>query len=404
LVFQIVGEPVSKTDFKPKSMQTLSSVVLFFLIFMISCTPQSGNKPVENDVPQASSKGITVAPYGKLKDGTPVSLYTMTNSSGTVMKVMNYGGIIVSLELAGKDGKPVDVVLGFDSLSSYEQRNPFFGALVGRYGNRIAGGKFTLDGKQYDLVKNNNGNHLHGGTSGFDKAVWAIEESPSDEGVALKLSYLSRDMEEGYPGNLDVEVLYTLTDDNTVRFDYKATTDKKTIVNLTQHTYFNLNGRETDILSHEMMLNADYFLPVDAGLIPTGELQPVANTPFDFRTPVKIGERINADHPQIKYGRGYDHTWVINGEGFKRTAVVYDSISGLEMTVHTTEPGVQFYTGNFLDGSLTGKNNVVYNQRTGFCLETQHFPDSPNKKEFPSVVLNPGDTYTSRTAYHFGVR
>ena len=371
---------------------------------MISCNPQSGNKSEVADASQASSKGIAVAPYGKLIDGTPVSLYTMTNSKGTVMKVMNYGGIIVSLEVAAKDGDPVDVVLGFDSLAAYERRNPFFGALVGRYGNRIAGGKFTLDGKEYDLVKNNNGNHLHGGTKGFDKVVWAIEESPSDEGVALKLSYLSKDMEEGYPGNLDVQVLYTLTDDNTVRFDYKATTDKKTIVNLTQHSYFNLNGGKTDILSHELMLNADYFLPVDAGLIPTGELQPVANTPFDFRTPVRIGERINADHPQIKYGRGYDHTWVINGEGFKPTAVVYDSISGLEMTVHTTEPGVQFYTGNFLDGSLTGKNNVVYKMRSGFCLETQHFPDSPNKRKFPSVVLNPGDTYNSRTSYRFTVR
>lgn len=385
-------------------MQTIFSVIPFLLLTMISCNPQSGNKSEEGGDSQASSKGITVAPYGKLSDGRPVSLYTMTNSKGTVMKVMNYGGIIVSLEVKAKDGRPVDVVLGFDSLAAYEKRNPFFGALVGRYGNRIAGGKFTLDGKEYDLVKNNNGNHLHGGTKGFDKAVWAIEESPSDEGVALKLSYLSKDMEEGYPGNLDVEVLYTLTDDNTVRFDYKATTDKSTIVNLTQHTYFNLNGGKTDILSHELALNADHFLPVDAGLIPTGELQPVANTPFDFRTPVRIGERIDAEDPQIGFGRGYDHTWVINGDGFRRAAVVYDSVSGLEMTLHTNEPGVQFYTGNFLDGTLTGKNSVVYKKRAGFCLETQHFPDSPNKRQFPSVVLKPGDTYSSRTSYQFSVR
>lgn len=370
---------------------------------MISCTPQSGNKSAETD-PASSTRGITSAPYGQLKDGTSVSLYTMRNAQGTVMKVINYGGIIVSLEVAAKDGKPVDVVLGFDSLSAYEQRNPFFGSLVGRYGNRIAGGTFALDGQQYDLVKNNNGNHLHGGTKGFDKAVWKIEEAPSEEGVALKLSYVSKDMEEGYPGNLDVEVIYTLTDDNTVQFDYKATTDKKTIVNLTQHTYFNLNGGKTNVLSHEIALNADNFLPVDEGLIPTGDLQPVAGTPFDFREPAKIGARIDADHQQIKYGRGYDHTWVINGEGYRRAAVVYDSISGIEMTVRTTEPGVQFYTGNFLDGSLKGKHGVVYEQRSGFCLETQHFPDSPNKPGFPSVVLAPGETYSSRTSYQFGVR
>ena len=371
---------------------------------MISCAPQSGNESARSDAPETSSKGITSAEYGKLKDGTAISLYTMRNDKGTVMKVMNYGGIIVSLEVAAKDGNPVDVVLGFDSLAAYEQRNPFFGALVGRYGNRIAGGKFTLDGKEYDLVKNNNGNHLHGGTRGFDKAVWEIEEAPSDEGVALKLSYLSKDMEEGYPGNLDVEVLYTLTDDNTVRFDYQATTDKKTIVNLTQHTYFNLNGGKTDVLSHEILLNADHFLPVDEGLIPTGELRPVASTPFDFRERTKIGGRIDADHQQIKYGRGYDHTWVINGEGFRRAAEVYDPTSGIEMIVRTSEPGVQFYTGNFLDGTLTGKNGVVYEKRSGFCLETQHFPDSPNKDEFPSVVVSPGEAYTSRTSYQFGVR
>ena len=384
-------------------MQTRLSVVPLLLLFMISCSPQS-EKNSQTSSAEEGSKSISVAPFDTLSDGSPISLYTMTNGKGVTMKVMNYGGIIVSLEVPDRNGNSIDVVLGFDSLKAYEKRNPFFGALVGRYGNRIAGAKFALDGKEYDLVKNNNSNHLHGGTRGFDKAVWKIDEIPSDEGVALKLSYLSKDMEEGYPGNLNVEVIYTLTTDNTVRFDYKATTDKKTIVNLTQHTYFNFNGGKTDILDHEMTLNADRFLPVNQGLIPTGELRPVDDTPFDFRTPVKIGERINDDDEQIRFGKGYDHCWVLNGEGMKIAAEAYDSLSGIEMTVQTTEPGVQFYTGNFLDGTLTGKNNVVYSQRTGFCLETQHFPDSPNQPRFPSVVLNPGETYSTQTSYQFSVR
>ncbi len=391
-------------------MKTTLSVeffVFFILIssIMISCKPSSENKSPDSEVKDEPPKGgISVAPFGKMKDGTPISLYTMTNGKGGTMKVMNYGGIIVSLVVPSKDGKTVDVILGYDSLAAYEKNNPFFGALVGRYGNRIAKAKFTLDGKEYSLVKNNNGNHLHGGTKGFDKVFWNIEEIPAKNGVALKLSYLSKDMEEGYPGNLQTEVIYTLTEDNTVKFDFKATTDKKTIVNLTQHTYFNLNGGKSDILSHEIALNADRFVAIDETLIPTGELKEVANTPFDFRTPAPIGSRINAKDQQVEFGRGYDHTWVINGEGLKQTAVVYDSTSGIEMKVYTTEPGVQFYTGNFLNGSLTGKNNTVYAQRTGFCLETQHFPDSPNKSDFPSVVLNPGETYSSQTTYSFGVR
>lgn len=372
---------------------------------MISCAPQSEKNSSETQGEgTASKKGISVEPFGKLNDGTPVSLYTMNNGNGAVMKVMNYGGIILSLEVPDRNGRPVDVVLGFDSLQAYEKRNPFFGALVGRYGNRIGKGKFVLEGKEYELVKNNNGNHLHGGTKGFDKAVWKIEEVPSNDGVMIRLSYLSKDMEEGYPGNLNVEVTYTLSFDNAVKFDYKATTDKTTVVNLTQHTYFNFSGGKGDILSHEISLNADRFVPVDQGLIPTGELRSVANTPMDFRTPVKIGERINDSDEQVRLGKGYDHTWVLNGEGLKVAAEVFDPQSGIEMTVRTTEPGVQFYTGNFLDGSLTGKNNVVYHQRTGFCLETQHFPDSPNKSKFPSVVLKPGETYSTQTIYQFSVR
>jgi aldose 1-epimerase len=385
-------------------METRLSVLPFLFLIMTSCTPQPENASQEGESSEFAPKGIAVAPFGKLKDGTPISLYTMSNGKGITMKVMNYGGIITSLEVPDKTGKLVDVILGYDSLAAYEKQNPFFGALVGRYGNRIGKGKFTLDGKEYTLVQNNNGNHLHGGTRGFDKVAWKIEEVPSDEGVALKLSYLSKDMEEGYPGNLNTEVIYTLTEDNTVRFDYKATTDKKTIVNLTQHTYFNLNGGKNDILGHEVAINADHIVAVDEQLIPTGELRPVENTPFDFRKPVAIGARINAEDEQIKFGKGYDHCWVLNGEGFRQAAVAYDSITGIEMTLRTTEPGVQFYTGNFLNGSLTGKGNVVYNQRTGFCLETQHFPDSPNKKEFPSVVLEPGQTYSTQTSYQFSLR
>lgn len=385
-------------------MQTPFSLALISLFLMISCSPKSDNNSQQSDASNASAEAISVEPFGKLADSTAVSLYTMKNANGVVMKVTNYGGIIVSLQVPDRTGELVDVVLGYDSLQAYEKRNPFFGALVGRYGNRIAKGKFVLDGKQYDLVKNNNGNHLHGGTKGFDKVVWKAEEVAADDGVALKFSYLSKDMEEGYPGNLNVQVTYTLTNDNSIEFDYKATTDKSTIVNLTQHTYFNFTGGKSDILSHEISLNADRFVVVDEQLIPTGELAPVENTPMDFRTPVRIGERINDSHQQTVFGKGYDHCWVLNGEGLKVAAEVFEPSTGIEMTVRTTEPGVQFYTGNFLDGSLTGKNNVAYKQRTGFCLETQHFPDSPNQSKFPSVVLKPGETYSTQTIYQFSVR
>ncbi len=367
------------------------------LLFMISCSPGSEKN-------SSDTANVVSTPYGKLKDGAEVTQYTLRNRNGVVMQVISFGGIITSLQVPDRQGNPVDVVLGFDSLAAYEARNPFFGALVGRYGNRIAKGEFTLDGITYQLAKNNNGNHIHGGLKGFDKVVWNVEETPADNGTALKLSYRSKDMEEGYPGNLNVEVIYTLTNDNAVQIDYRATTDKKTIVNLTQHSYFNLNGGRANVLDHELSLNADSIVPVDQALIPTGELMPVEDTPFDFRTPVRLGERIDSDHEQLRVGRGYDHCWVINGNGLKPTAEVYDSLTGISMMVHTTEPGVQLYTGNFLDGSLTGKNNVTYHRRSGFCLETQHFPDSPNRAEFPSVVLEPGAEYTSRTIYQFDTK
>lgn len=349
---------------------------------------------------------ISRADFGKLSDGTPVSLYTLTNELGTVMTVTNYGGIIVSLKTEDRNGVFEDVVLGFDSLSQYEKSNPYFGCIVGRYGNRIAKGKFTLDGKTYTLAVNNGANHLHGGLKGFDKVVWEAEEASSAEGVALKLKYTSKDMEEGYPGNLATEVTYTLTNNNEVKIDYKATTDKKTVVNLTNHSYFNLTGdTKRDILGHTVSLAATKFLPVDKGLIPTGELKEVGGTPFDFTEPFVVGERIDANDEQLKIAGGYDHCWVFDNAGSQSAvATVYDSTSGRFMEVFTSEPAVQFYSGNFLDGKLTGKYGTVYNKRFGLCLETQHFPDSPNQPKFPTTELNPGETYSTQTVYKFSVK
>jgi len=361
----------------------------------------------ENQEPETSAMQITQTEYGTTEDGTPVDLFTLVNENGVEMKVTNYGGIITELKVPDKNGEPGDVVLGFDNLEDYIESNPFFGALVGRYGNRIAEGKFTLDGQEYTLVQNNGPNHLHGGTKGFDKKVWKAEPAETEEGPQLKLSYLSEHMEEGYPGNLDVEVTYTLTNDDAVRIDYKATTDQKTIVNLTNHSYFNLSNEPgSKILDHEVMLNAEQFVPVDETLIPTGELQDVEGTPMDFTEPTAIGTRIDTDHEQTQFGKGYDHTWVINGTPgeLRLGATVYEPNSGRFMEMLTTEPGVQFYTGNFLDGKHTGKGETVYGHRTGFCLETQHYPDSPNQPNFPSVELNPGETYETTTVYKFSVQ
>jgi aldose 1-epimerase len=322
------------------------------------------------------------------------------------MTVTNYGGIIVSLLTEDKDGNFEDVVLGFDSLSQYEKSNPFFGCIVGRYGNRIAKGKFQLDGQTYNLAINNDPNHLHGGLKGFDKVVWTTSDSRGPDGAVLKLSYTSKDMEEGYPGNLATEVTYTLTNDNELKIDYKATTDKKTVVNLTNHSYFNLSGHtKTDILGHELMLAASKFLPVDKTLIPTGQLQDVKGTPFDFTKAMPVGARINDNHPQLQNGLGYDHCWVFDKTNIASTAAtVYDSASGRFLEMFTTEPSVQFYSGNFLNGSLTGKYGTVYKKRMGLCLETQHYPDSPNRPSFPTTVLNPGDVYKSQTIYKFSVK
>lgn len=349
---------------------------------------------------------ITVSKFGVLADGREVKEYKMTNTNGVVVKVINYGGIITSILTPDKNGDLADVVLGYDNLDSYVKNNPYFGALIGRYGNRIAKGQFKLDDHGYALAVNNGANHLHGGEKGFDKVYWNITEEKVAGGVALRLQYISPDMEEGYPGTLTTDVVYTLTNENDLKIDYRATTTAKTIVNLTQHTYFNLTGVEHDILRHELKINADRFLPVDSTLIPTGELRAVSHTPFDFSTPSRIGSRINEGDPQLQIANGYDHCWVINDgpDSLRLAATLYEPISGRELVVYTTEPGIQFYSGNFLDGSVTGKSEKSYKFRTGLCLETQHFPDSPNKPEFPSVVLDAGDTLTSQTVYHFGIR
>ena len=335
-------------------------------------------------------------------DGQGVELITLTNARGVELRAMTYGAIIVSLKVPDRAGKLNDIVLGYDSLAGYVKSSPYFGAVVGRYGNRIAKGTFTLDGKTYTLAVNNGPNALHGGLKGFDKVVWSADTMRTPEGVGIRFRYVSKDGEEGYPGTLTTTVTYTLTDENEVHIAYEATTDKATPVNLTQHTYFNLAGHG-DILAHVLTLQADRFAAVDSTLIPTGELAPVAGTPFEFTTQHAIGERIGADHQQLTFGGGYDHTFVLSrpDTGLALAAVLKDPLSGRTLEVRTTEPGVQFYSGNFLDGSLTGKGGVVYTQRTGVCLETQHFPDSPNQKAFPSTVLRPGETYRSRTVWTF---
>jgi aldose 1-epimerase len=334
-----------------------------------------------------------------------MKIYTLSNSHGVRAAITNYGGILVSLITPDRKGSPGDIVLGFDSLEPYLQPHPHFGALIGRYGNRIGKARFTLNGVEYKLAQNNGENHLHGGLKGFDKVFWETRESTTPEGQALELTYVSKDGEEGYPGNLSAKVVYTLTDKNELKIEYSATTDKDTVVNLTNHSYFNLAG-EGDILGHVVKLNADRFTPVDAGLIPTGELRSVQGTPFDFTTPTAIGARISQDEEQLCFGKGYDHNWVLTSGGgaLVQAAEVYEPKTGRVLEVWTTEPGVQFYTGNFLDGTIKGKGGRLYAHRSGFCLETQHFPDSPNKPDFPSTVLRPGGSYRSTTVWKFSAR
>lgn len=344
---------------------------------------------------------VTRQAFGKLPDGSAIDLYTLSNGKGMEARIMTYGATVVSLTAPDKAGHYADIVLGMDNLEGYLKGVPYFGALIGRYGNRIGHAQFTLEGKTYHLPKNDGDNTLHGGTRGFDKRVWTAREA----GEGVEFTYVSKDGEEGFPGTLTAKVVYTVTPNNELRIEYTATTDKPTVVNLTNHSYFNLAGQgEGDILQHQVTIHGDRFTPVDAGLIPTGELKPVKGTPFDFTKATAIGARIGQNDEQLKFGKGYDHNWVLNGSGMKTAAEVYDPKTGRVMDVVTDQPGLQFYTGNFLDGTIRGKGGKVYGHRAAFCMETQHYPDSPNKPSFPTTELKPGQTYHTVTMYRFSAR
>ncbi|MGB8367941.1 MAG: aldose epimerase family protein [Limisphaerales bacterium] len=366
---------------------------------LIGCASMSNPTP---------SGTISQAPFGNTPAGTPVAIYTLRNRKGMEARIMTYGGIIVSLKVPDKNGKPGDVVLGYDDLDGYLKATPYFGALIGRYGNRIGGAKFNLEGKTYTLATNNGPNSLHGGLKGYDKVVWtAVKAEVGPKGPRLELNYLSQDGEEGFPGNLKVTAVYTLTDNNELRLDFTATTDKPTVCNLTHHSYFNLAGQGNgDILGHEVYINSDKTTPVDKDLITTGKFASVDGTPFDFRKPTAIGARINDPDTQLQYGPGYDHNWVINKPMGKLglMARVYEPTTGRVMEVLSTEPGLQFYTGNFLDGTIKGKGGKVYQRRTGFCMEPQHYPDSPNKPMFPTTELKPDETYQNTIIYRFSAQ
>tara|TARA_Y100000768_G_scaffold363145_1_gene322541 strand:+ start:361 stop:1500 length:1140 start_codon:yes stop_codon:yes gene_type:complete len=376
---------------------------IFLLLLTLSIISCENIKKKEN----MSLINVNKEFFGKTTDGANVDQYTLKNSNGMEVSVISFGGIITSLKAKDRDGKNEDVVLGFDNLGDYENKSPYFGALIGRYGNRIKEGKFSLDGVEYKLAKNNGENHLHGGLKGFDKVIWDVEVKVNKSSASLMLRYTSMDTEEGYPGNLGIKVTYTLTNEDELKVRYEAETDKKTIVNLTQHSYFNLSaGLRKDILGHEITIDADYFLPVDMTLIPTGEIREVGQTPFDFREFKVVGDDIDLDETQITYGNGYDHCWVLNNqdEGVRFVASAYDPLSGRLLEVFSDQPGIQFYSGNFLDGTLQSKEGGNYEFRSGFCLETQHYPNSPNQENFPSVILNPGEKYNTETIFKFSAR
>lgn len=374
-------------------MKKLTSLFILVVGFF-SCTPQN-KKPVQ----------IEKDSYGITQEGQEVDGYTLSNAAGMQVEIITYGGIITSMKVPNAAGGLNDVVLGYDSLSDYEKGSPYFGALIGRYGNRIADGTFTLDDQTYSLVQNDGKNHLHGGTKGFDKVVWSADSKNEDNKAVLQLHYLSQDMEEGYPGNLHTEVVYTLTNDNMLEVAYKATTDKKTVVNLTQHAYFNLSGAK-DILDHELLLQAPRYLPIDETLIPTGEIASVEGTPFDFTSFKTIGRDIQTESIQLERGLGYDHCWVLDNPNkeLQTAALLKEASSGIQMEVRTDQPAIQFYSGNFLDGTNPMKqSDSFYNYRSGLCLETQHYPNAPNEASFPSTVLSPGEVYSTKTQFLFSV-
>jgi len=379
----------------------------FAILSIVVLILAAGGLLIAQAASSTPAQGVQLQPFGT-RDGRPVNLYTLTNSHGVEVRVMNYGGIILSIRVPDRKGQLADIVLGHETMEGYIPNPPYLGAIVGRYANRIANGSFTLDGKTYTLPKNDGPNTLHGGVDKpFNKVVWDGEPFKGKTGVAF--SYLSKDGEEGFPGNLKIKVTYTLTDANELVIDYEATTDKATPINVSQHSYFNLAGEGNgDILNHEVMLNADRFTPVDKNLIPTGELRPVKGTPFDFTTPTKIGARIDDNYEQLVLGHGYDHNWIINRNskdtGLVLAARVYEPTTGRVLEVSTTQPAVQFYTGNFLDGTVTGKQGHVYKRRFGLCLETQHYPDSPNHPDFPTTILKPGETFRSKTVFKFSAK
>jgi len=390
-----------------------SKAVFVLSLFLAQLGWQCKGEPKEATTPSEAMEQTTPlsriekSMYGQLPDGREVAKFTLRNRAGMEVEVITLGGIITRWTAPDRNGEYRDVVLGFDSLEPYVTDNPFFGALVGRYGNRIAGGQFELDGQTYTLARNNGANHLHGGVRGFDKVLWEASPGHEEDRARLVLDYHSPDGEEGYPGKLDVRVVYTLTDDNALEIDYQAVTDKPTVVNLTNHSYFNLSGDFShDILDHELQLNADAYLPVDTGLIPTGEIRPVSGTAFDFTEPKAIGRDVETPDPQLRVGGGYDHCWVLRreGPGLVLAATAYHRPSGRLLQVSTEEPGVQFYIGNFLDGTLPAQGGGKYGKRSGFCLETQHYPDSPNRPEFPSTRLDPGQIYRTRTVFSFSTR
>ncbi len=374
----------------------LSSVATIAVIVMLSCTPN-----------QKENTAMKKTLFGKLPDGREVDQYTLTNASGSQVKIINYGAAVTSIIVPDRHGKYEDIVLGYDSLRGYLNDKSYFGAIVGRFGNRIAKGRFQLDGKDYQVTVNDGENHLHGGKIGFNKVLWNTQIVKNSAEPTLELTYISPNGEEGYPGQVTLTVRYTLTNNNELRIDYKGTTDQTTILNPTHHSYFNLTGSFTQtILNHMLTIEADAFTPVDKGLIPTGQIADVTNTPMDFRTATAVGAHINEPYEQLLFGRGYDHNWVLrNYDGkVRKVAELYEPVSGRLMTVFSDQPGMQFYSGNFLDGTVTGKNGIVYQKRTGLCLETQCYPDSPNQPGFPSVIITPGDTYQQTTIYRFSTK